>query len=85
MSKVDLDKYFRVLIHHKRVSNESFNFLLDRISQKLNAWKVKTLSLVGCLILSKVVILAIIQYFMQTNKVLMALYTSIEKRSQDFI
>ena len=48
-----LRKYVRIPFHHKRFSKDSFNFILDKVSQRLDYWKAKTFSLVRSTTLTK--------------------------------
>ena len=58
---IDLGKYLEIPIHHKWVSKESFGLFLDDMSQRLNSWKVITLLLVKCIMLTKAMLIAILQ------------------------
>lgn len=49
----NLGKYLGVPLHHERVSKESYQFVRDKITQRLSSWKASMLSLVGRLTLSK--------------------------------
>lgn len=54
----DLEKYLGVPILHEKVNRRSFQFILDKVDQRLSNWKVKTLSFAGRLTLTKSVVQA---------------------------
>lgn len=62
----DLGKYLGVPIFHKRVNKGTFNFVLDKVNQRLSSWKAKTLSFAGRVTLAKSVIQALPTYVMQS-------------------
>ena len=59
----DLGKYLRIPLHHKRVSKQSYNFILEEVLNRMSSWKAKTLSLAGRITLSKSVLTAMPQYY----------------------
>lgn len=60
----DLGKYLGVPILHNRVNRRSFQFILDKVDQRLSNWKVKTLSFAGRLTLTKSVLQSLPSYAM---------------------
>lgn len=62
----DLGKYLGVPILHEKVNRRSFQFILDKVDQRLSNWKVKTLSFAGRLTLTKSVVQSLPQYVMQS-------------------
>ncbi|KAL4346847.1 hypothetical protein GQ457_17G009160 [Hibiscus cannabinus] len=59
--------YLGVPLLHKRVTKETYRYLLDRIEQRLSGWAARTLSLAGKITLAKVVLQALPTYVMQTT------------------
>lgn len=73
----DIGKYLGVPILHNRVNRHSFQFILDKVDQRLSNWKVMTLSLAGRLTLTKSVLQSLPTYVI--CKVLMFLDTFVMK------
>lgn len=63
----DLGKYLGVPILHKRVSRSTFNFVNDKVNQRLSSWKARNLSFGGHITLAKYVIQALPSRVMQTS------------------
>lgn len=63
----DLGKYLGVLILHEKVNCRSFQFILDKVDQRLNNWKSKVLPFAGWVTLTKSVIQALPSYVMQVT------------------
>lgn len=70
----DLGIYLGVTLFHNRVGIETFQLILDKVLQRLNGWEATKLSLAGRLTLVKSVLLAIPNYFMSMDKILIYLY-----------
>lgn len=49
----DLGKYLGIPILHKRVTKSNFQFVVDKVKQRLSAWKARNLSLAGRVPLAK--------------------------------
>lgn len=81
----DLGKYLGVPLHHRRKSKQSYQFIIDKISQRLTAWKAKSLSLAGRLTLVKTVISTMPHYCMQTDKLPASVCKEIECLSRSFV
>ncbi|KAK5813516.1 hypothetical protein PVK06_028967 [Gossypium arboreum] len=64
--KVELGSISRVHLLHKRVTSETYRYVIDRMRQKLLGWKAKSLSLSGRITLAKSVLATIPTYVMQT-------------------
>lgn len=60
----DLGKYLGVPILHKRVNCRSFQFILNKVDQRLSTWKAKILSFVGRITLTQSVLQALPTYVM---------------------
>lgn len=48
-----LEKYLGIQLFNGRIKKANFAFPVDRARQKLSGWKIKSLSLAGCLTLSQ--------------------------------
>ena len=74
VSTPSLGKYLGIPIKHLGSSPQDFNFILDRVKNKLVGWKANLLSLAGWLVLIQASSAAILAYFMQCiyipNKIL---------------
>lgn len=60
----DLGKYLGVPLIHRRVNNCTYQYLVDKVANRLAAWKSRTLSLAGRLTLIKSVTWSIPNYVM---------------------
>lgn len=63
----DLGKYMGVPIFHKRVGLNTFNYVIDKVKQRLSTWKSRTLSIVGRVTLAISVVQAMPIYVMQSS------------------
>lgn len=70
----DLDMYLGVLLFHKRVMKSTFQFFIDKVQRKLNGYDAKLLSMAGRMVLVKLVLLAILGYFMQSIMIPVGVY-----------
>ncbi|KAH1056575.1 hypothetical protein J1N35_034640 [Gossypium stocksii] len=62
----DLGKYLSVPLLHQMVSKGTYQYLIQKLQQKLLKWKTKTLSLAGHITLVKLILLALPMYAMQS-------------------
>lgn len=81
----DLGKYLGVPILHNRVNRRSFQFILDKVDQRLSNWKVKTLSFAGRLTLTKSVLQSLPSYVMQAAYVPRFICDEIDKKCRSFV
>lgn len=63
----DLGKHLRILIFHKRTSRSTYQFILDKVNQRLSAWKARNLSFAGRDTLTKYVLQALLTYVMHST------------------
>lgn len=81
----DLGKYLGVPILHSRVNRRSFQFILDKVDQRLSNWKTKNLSLAGKLTLTKSVLQSMPTYVMQTAYIPRFICDEIDKKCRSFL
>ncbi|CAN1168444.1 Putative ribonuclease H protein At1g65750 [Linum perenne] len=81
----NLGSYLGVPILHERITNETYQEILNRLDKKLSGWKVKTLSLAGRVTLAKSVLSAIPAYAMQTSLIPTTTCEAIDKKIRDFV
>ncbi|KAK5819754.1 hypothetical protein PVK06_024777 [Gossypium arboreum] len=62
----DLGTYLGVHLFHKRVTKNTFNFIVGKVRWKLDNWNAIMLSMAGRVTLARIVLLSIPNYFMQT-------------------
>ncbi|KAK5810943.1 hypothetical protein PVK06_026260 [Gossypium arboreum] len=62
----DLDHYLGIPLFHKRVTNNTLHFVIEKVCIKLQSWDVRLLSFAGRATLVQSVLLAIPSYFMQS-------------------
>ena len=60
----NLGKYLGIPIKHPGSSSQDYNFILDRVKQKLASWKANMLSLAGCFVLIQASLATIPAYVM---------------------
>lgn len=76
-----LGKYLGVLIHHNRVTKQTYRFLLNRAYQRLSGWKAKALSLASHITLIQSVLAALPTYVMQTTSLPKQICGELDKKS----
>lgn len=81
----NLGKYLGMPIFHQRVSAGTFNFVVEKVWNKLSGWNAPNLSLAGRITLAKFVVLVIPSYFMSTIELPVSVCGQIEKLARDFI
>lgn len=70
---------------HKRVSNHTFHFLLDKVNQRLSIWKAEMLSMAGRVTLAKSALQAIPSYIMQTVAFSARVFDEIDRKCRAFV
>ncbi|KAK5771232.1 hypothetical protein PVK06_047420 [Gossypium arboreum] len=75
----DLGRYLGVLMLHKRVTNATNSFIIEKVRKRLSGWNAKLLSLVGWVSLAKSVLFTIPSYFMQSTLTPKGVCQDIEK------
>lgn len=81
----DLGKYLGVPSIHRRMTNNMFGCILDRLDAKLEGWKTKLLTFAGRRVLAQSVLSTIPYYTMQTMMLPAGILEGIDKRVRGFI
>lgn len=81
----DLGEYLGVSLFHTRTKKCTFQFIVDKVRQKLNGYNAKLLSLAGRVMLAKSVVLTIPGYFMQTAMLPIGVCERIEQVVRRFV
>lgn len=81
----DLGKYLGAPLIHHRSSRQSYQFILDKVNQRLSNWKTSQLSFAGRVTLAKSVLQAMPSYVMQTASLPRALCDEIDRKCKNFI
>lgn len=84
-STEDLGKYLGVPIFHKRAGLNTFNYIIDKVKQRLSTWKSRTLSFAGRVTLAKSVVQVMPTYIMQTTVLPRGTCDEIDKLCRNFI
>ena len=84
-STPSLGKYLGIPIRHLRSSSHEYNFVLDRVKQKLTGWKANMLSLAGRAILIQASSTAIPSYVMQCVKLPGRILDGIDRVNRNFL
>ena len=79
----DLGKYLGVPLFHDRVSKQLFQFIINRISARLNSWRAS--SLAGRITLAQSALATILSYVMLTSRIPLSICDQIDKVCRDFI
>ncbi|CAN1179275.1 Putative ribonuclease H protein At1g65750, partial [Linum perenne] len=74
-----------VPILHGRVTKLTYNFILDRLDNRLAGWKAANLSLAGRVTLASSVLKSITSYVMQTALLPVTLCDQIDRKIRSFI
>ncbi|CAN1743715.1 Putative ribonuclease H protein At1g65750 [Linum perenne] len=77
--------YLGVPILHERTSAQTYQGIVDMISQKLSGWKVKALSLAGRVTLAQSVLASIPAYSMQTSVLPVTTCEAIDRLIRNFV
>lgn len=80
-----LGRYLGVPLIHKKPMKETYQFILDRIQQRLSSWKASTLSFAGRVTLAKSVLQAFLPYCMQTMLLPKGVCNQLEKMQRGLI
>ncbi|XP_039057386.1 uncharacterized protein LOC120200684 [Hibiscus syriacus] len=75
-----MGKYLGVPVLHRRMKITDFDFIFDKFRSKLNGWAARSLSLAGRITLTKSVLSAIPNYFMQVMPFPKRVYKNIKSR-----
>lgn len=81
----DLGKYLGAPLIHHRSGRNSYQFILDKVNQRLSNWKTKQLSMAGRVTLAKSVLQALPSYVMQSACLPRALCDEIDRKCRNFI
>ena len=84
-STPNLGKYLGISLKHPGSSANDFNFILDRVKQKLSGWKANLWSLAGRVVLVKHVSSTIPNYVMQCNHLLSKIIDGIDRVNRNFL
>lgn len=82
---INFRKYLGFHLKHKGASRRQFNFMADRVMNKLTGWKAKFLSFASRTVLVKSVMLAIPNYIMQGAALPSHLCNKLDKINRDFL
>lgn len=84
-STSSIGKYLGILIKHRGQSNHDFDFILDRMKQKLSGWKANLLSMVGRTVLIQSSLSTIPNYTLQCAYLLSKVLDGIDRISKNFL
>ena len=84
-STPNLGKYLGIPINRPRSSSQNYNFILDRVKQKLVDWKANMLSLAGQSVLIQASLATIPAYVMQCTHLLGKILEGIDWVNRNFL
>ncbi|KAL0011835.1 hypothetical protein SO802_006943 [Lithocarpus litseifolius] len=79
-----LGKYLGFPLKQPGSSSHDYNFILDRVKQKLLGWKANMLSLAGRLVLIQAFLAAIPSYVMQCSSLPARIFDGIDRVNRNF-
>jgi hypothetical protein len=85
LSTTSLDKYLGFPILKGRPKRSDFNFIIERMQNRLASWKNRLLNKTGRLTLASSVLSSIPSYFMQINWLPQSICDSIDQTTRNFI
>ncbi|KAH1030724.1 hypothetical protein J1N35_042898 [Gossypium stocksii] len=62
----NIGHYFGVPLFHKRVTNNTMHFVVEKVRGRIQSWDLKRLPTAGCITLAQSVLMSIPSYFMQS-------------------
>ena len=80
-----LGKYLGFPLKHPGSSSQEYNFILDRVKQKLSGWKANMLSLAGRSVLIQASLAAIPSYIMQCVQLLSRILEGLDRVNRNFL
>ncbi|RDY05836.1 putative ribonuclease H protein, partial [Mucuna pruriens] len=80
----DFGRYLGDHILHKQVNKNTYQFVVDKMNQRLNSWKERNISFARRVTLTKSVIQVLSTYLMQTSQP-KSICDVIDKKYKDFI
>ena len=80
-----LGKYLGFPLKHPGSSSQEYNFILDRVKQKLSGWKANMLSLVGRNVLIQASLAAVPSYVMQCNLLPGRILDGLDRVNRNFL
>ncbi|GMI80336.1 hypothetical protein HRI_001702900 [Hibiscus trionum] len=81
----DLGRYLGVPLLHKRVTKASYQYVVQRVRDKLSGWSAKSMSLAGRITLANSVLSSILFYVMQSTLLPKGTCQEIEQLIRSFI
>ena len=84
-STPSLGKYLGIPIKHQGASSQDFNFVLDRVKQKLVGWKANLLSMVGRAVLIQSSLSMVPAYVMQCAQLPGKVLEGIDRVNRNFL
>nr|KYP59202.1 Putative ribonuclease H protein At1g65750 family [Cajanus cajan] len=81
----NLGKYLGIPLHHSRVNRATYSGIIEKVTQRLNNWKAKSLSFARRLTLTKSVLTALPSYTMQTIWLPRNICHDIDKKNRQFL
>ena len=81
----NLGRYLGVPLFHEKCKKEDFQFVLDHMQNKLNGWKVNSLSLARRITIAQFALATVPSYIMQTVKIPTSVCLKIDSICRNFI
>ena len=81
----NLGRSLGVPIVHGRITKETYKYIVEKMSRRLEDWSSKMLSMAGRLVLNQTVLSAIPSFTMQTAVLTKATCSVIDKIQHDFL
>ena len=81
----NLGRYLGFPILHKGRNGNAYNFVIERVQDKLAGWKARVLSLAGKRVLINLASTPIVEYYMQCCALPAKVCKAVDKLHKDFL
>ena len=81
----NLGKYLGFPLKHSGSTSQDFNFVVERVQNKLQGWKASLLSMVGRVVMALIVLSVILAYVMQGCILPARVLNNLDKFNQNFV
>lgn len=81
----NLGKYLGFPLKHSGSTSQDFNFVVERVQNKLQGWKASLLSMAGRVVMAQIVLSVILAYVMQGCILPARVLNNLDKFNQNFV
>lgn len=81
----NLGKYLGFPLKHSGSTSQDFNFVVERVQNKLQGWKASLLSMAGRVVMAQIVLSVILAYVMQGCILPAQVLNNLDKFNRNFV